>query len=84
MAETPKNLRFANMTPVASGSAKTFRKCIRSVVQVCNGKEIQLRTPGYTSNFSGEFFPSGVWRNKGMHFLVQVASRKKCIFSSQA
>ena len=49
----------------------------RSVVQVCNGKEPQPRTPGYTSNLSGEFFPSGKIRactslNK---------SRKKYIFA---
>ena len=57
--ETPKNRRLTNMDPVAIGTCKTFQKCIRSVVQVCNGKEIRPRTPGYTSNFGGEFFPSG-------------------------
>ena len=57
--ETLKNRRFTNMTPVASGTAKTFWKCIRSMVQVCNGKETRPRTLGYTSSFSGEFFPSG-------------------------
>ena len=47
------------MAPVAIGTAKTIRKCIKSVVQVCNGNEKQPRTPGYTLNLSGEFFPSG-------------------------
>ena len=43
---TLKNRRFINMAPVTIRTAKTFRKCIRSVVQACNGKERQHRTPG--------------------------------------
>ena len=57
--EMLKNRNFTNMTPMASGTAKTFRKCIRSMVQVCNGKETRPRTLGYTSRFSGEISPRG-------------------------
>ena len=39
---TLNNRRFINMATVPVGTAKTFRKFIRSVIQVCNGKEKSL------------------------------------------
>ena len=61
---TLNNRRFINMATVTVGTAKTFRKFIRSVIQVCNiarEKKKQPRNPGSSLNFnfSKEFLFSG-------------------------
>ena len=52
---TLNNRRFINMATVPVGTAKTFRKFIRSMIQVCNTameKKKQPRNPGSTLNFN--------------------------------
>ena len=52
---TLNNSRFINMATVPVGTAKTFRKFIRSVIQVCN---IAMEKKN-NFNFSREFLFSG-------------------------
>ena len=59
---TLNNRRFINTVPV--GTAKTFRKFIRSVIQVCNiamekKNSLELETLDLNFNFSREFLLSG-------------------------
>ena len=53
---TLNNRRFINMATVPVGTAKTFRKFIRSVIQVCNiamekKKRPRIRNPGSQFQF---------------------------------
>ena len=49
---TLNNRRFINMATVPVGTAKTFRKFIRSVIQVCNiGKQPRIINPGSQFQF---------------------------------
>ena len=61
---TLNNRRFINMATVPVGTAKTFRKFIRSVIQVCNiamekKNSLELETLDLNFNFSREFLFSG-------------------------
>ena len=58
---TLNNRRFINMATVPVGVAKTFRKFIRSVIQVCNiamekKNSLELETLDLNFNFSRKFF----------------------------
>ena len=57
---TLNNRRFINMATVPVGTAKTFRKFIRSVIQVCNiamEKKNSLETLDLLSiSISGNFY----------------------------
>ena len=64
---TLNNRRFINMATVPVGTAKTFRKFIRSVIQVCNiamekKNSLELETLDPNFNFSREFLFSGKMR----------------------
>ena len=54
---TLNNRRFINMATVPVGTAKTFRKFIRSVIQVCNIAMEKKNSLNF--NFSREFLFSG-------------------------
>ena len=61
---TLNNRRFINMATVPVRTAKTFRKFIRSVIQVCNiamekKNSLELETLDLNFNFSREFLLSG-------------------------
>ena len=56
---TLNNRRFINMATVPVGTAKTFRKFIRSVIQVCNIAMEKKKTLDLNFNFSREFLFSG-------------------------
>ena len=61
---TLNNRRFINMATVPVGTAKTFLKFIKSVIQVCNiamvkKNSLELETLDLNFNFSRKFLLSG-------------------------